>query len=63
MSGTLRRGVHTGAVTYRHVDIGAGETLIAMAANSDGYGNGPALGSPVTLGFRPENMLVLARPA
>ncbi|WP_246102151.1 ABC transporter ATP-binding protein [Methylobacterium terricola] len=60
VSGTLRHSVYTGAVTYHHVDIGAGETLIAMASNGDGHGEAPVLGSPVTLGFRPENMLVFA---
>ncbi|MFE1599215.1 ABC transporter ATP-binding protein [Methylobacterium sp. ID0610] len=60
VAGTLRHSVYTGAVTYHHVDIGGGETLIAMTPNGDGEEAPPMLGSPVTLGFRPENVLVFA---
>ncbi|WP_298952683.1 ABC transporter ATP-binding protein [uncultured Methylobacterium sp.] len=61
IAGTLRHSVYTGAVTYHHVDIGGGETLIAMTPNGDGHAGQPALGSPVTLGVRPETVLVFAR--
>jgi hypothetical protein len=52
----------TGAVTYYHVDIGGGAILIAMAPNPDLH-DLPALGSPVALGFKPENMLIFPRRA
>ena len=63
ISGILRHSVYTGAVTYHHVDIGGGETLIAMSPNGEAQGAIPALGNPVTLGFRPENILVFPRTA
>ncbi|MGY2049736.1 ABC transporter ATP-binding protein [Methylobacterium sp. JK268] len=61
--GTLRHSVYTGAVTYHHVEIGGGETLIAMTANGEAPGAAPALGSAVTLGLRPDTLLVFPRPA
>jgi spermidine/putrescine ABC transporter ATP-binding subunit len=60
--GTLAHMVYTGAVTYYHVDIGGGAILIAMAPNPDLH-DLPALGSPVALGFKPENMLIFPRRA
>jgi spermidine/putrescine ABC transporter ATP-binding subunit len=60
--GTLAHMVYTGAVTYYHVDIGGGAILIAMAPNPDLH-DLPALGSPVALGFKPDNMLIFPRRA
>jgi ABC-type Fe3+/spermidine/putrescine transport system ATPase subunit len=60
--GTLAHMVYTGAVTYNHVDIGGGAILIAMAPNPDLH-DLPALGSPVALGFKPDNMLIFPRRA
>ena len=62
--GTLAHMVYTGAVTYYHVDIGDGAILIAMAPNENPDRHDlPALGSPVALGFKPDNMLIFPRRA
>ncbi|MDJ0388767.1 ABC transporter ATP-binding protein [Roseomonas sp. E05] len=61
--GTVRHVVYMGAVTYYHVEIGGGATLIAMMPN-DADGSGPpGQGSRVGLSWRPGHMLVFPRAA
>ncbi|GGF50119.1 polyamine-transporting ATPase [Azorhizobium oxalatiphilum] len=57
LDGTLVHTVYTGAVTYSHVDIGAGDVLIAMSPNAHGEA-ATAPGGRLRIGLRPDTMLM-----
>jgi len=60
--GRITNVVYTGAVIYCHVDIGAGNTVVAMVANENvaRYAGQLSVGANVALRWKPEDIRVFA---
>nr|WP_274607270.1 ABC transporter ATP-binding protein [Paracraurococcus ruber] len=59
--GRVAHIVYLGAVTYLHVTVEGGATMLAMQANGQGM-PAPRLGDAVTLGWRAADMVCFAAP-
>ncbi|HYF07405.1 MAG TPA: ABC transporter ATP-binding protein [Acetobacteraceae bacterium] len=62
LDGTVTHIVYMGAVTYLHVAIGGGATMLAMLPNTAGAPPAPQQGSAVTLGWRDADLVAFAAP-
>ena len=62
LAGTVSHIVYMGPVTYLHVAIGGGATMLAMVPNGAGAPPTPPQGAPVTLGWRAEDLVAFAPP-
>jgi ABC-type Fe3+/spermidine/putrescine transport system ATPase subunit len=62
VEGKVNHIVYMGAVTYLHVAIGGGASMLAMRPNGAGAAPVPAEGSPLTLGWRDNDLVAFAPP-
>ncbi len=62
LAGTVSHIVYMGPVTYLHVAIGGGATMLAMLPNGAGAPPAPEQGASVTLGWRAEDLVAFAAP-
>jgi ABC-type Fe3+/spermidine/putrescine transport system ATPase subunit len=62
IGGTVAHVVYMGAVTYLHVGVAGGATMLAMLANAAGSGTVPRVGEAVVLGWQAGDMVGFAAP-
>jgi spermidine/putrescine ABC transporter ATP-binding subunit len=62
IEGTVAHIVYLGAVTYLHVAIGGGATMLAMVPNGAGAAAAPRQGEAVVLGWRAEDLVGFSPP-
>ena len=62
LTGTVSHVVYMGPITYLHVGIGGGATMLAMLPNGAGAPPAPQQGATVTLGWRPQDLVAFATP-
>ena len=62
VAGTVSHIVYMGPVTYLHVAIGGGATMLAMLPNGAGAPPAPPQGAAVTLGWHAGDVVAFAPP-
>jgi spermidine/putrescine ABC transporter ATP-binding subunit len=62
IDGTVAHVVYMGAVTYLHVGVAGGATMLAMLANAAGSGTVPRVGEAVVLGWQAGDMVGFVAP-
>lgn len=62
LGGTVSHVVYMGPVTYLHVAVGGGATMLAMVPNGAGAPPAPDQGAAVTLGWQPGDLVAFAPP-